>query len=508
MGRQMLLLLALANMEAAEKRLSLREAVQTAIENNPEIVAERAVREGASAAITAAQGAFDPIVGLRGGWRKSRMPAASILDGVNGRLEERSWVQGMRLWQRLPWRGIEVESSIENQRLQTNNPFVSLNPYYQLVERSSVKIPLWRFGKTDQVRTELKVRRKEAGAASKDFEMRVVALVHRVETAYWNLMAASEAEQWARALESTAESAMESTARLIREGEMADSELAGARGQLQRAREQRASAEGRRREAAAQLKGLLASSATDPVWGQELVTAEDMAGVEPGHHIELRKMALAGHPEIRALELRMEAQKAQRELAETAAAPQVDLQFSQTRQGLAGRAVPQESFFPGVSFDAPPQLIGGLGRVGTQVWRNRYPTYEVGLNIEFPWRNRAAEGALAQQRIAEKRLSAQRRQLEIQIVSGIEQAWARWEAARKRIESAKGAEEDSKQRLESELRLYREGQGNNLGVNSRQNELTESRQLLVMARQDQNQAAADLRQISATSLTYFGIRVE
>jgi outer membrane protein TolC len=503
------LILLLSTLAAsAETRLTLRDAVQMALANNPELLAERAQRDSASPAIEAAKGAFDPVFGLRGGWRQTSTPASSILQGVNGRLDERFWSQSVEARQRLPWLGMRWETALENQRVATSNPFTSLNPYYQLLQRDSLVIPLGRFRKTDEFRTELKIRQREKKALAHDFAAHVLELVHRVEAAYWNRAAAAEALAAARAVEQAAAESLASTERQVREGEMSEADLAGALGQHRRAQEARATAEGASREAEAHLKSLLAPAATDPIWRESIVAAEREADQPAADAASLTTLALDTHPELAALAARLDMQQHQVQLASSAAAPQIDLTLSQTRQGLAGRSVPQGDLFPGLNLDAPPQLIGNLGRALSQAARNRFPSYEVGLAIELPLRNRAAEGRLAQQRLLTTRVEALRRQAGIQLASGIAQSWARLDASRQRMTLTREAVTFSEARLASEFRLFREGQSNNLNLNTRQNELAQSRQLLVEAQRTYNLAAADLRRLSATCFTDFKITLE
>jgi outer membrane protein len=493
---------------SAQLPLTLRDAVQRAVANNPEVSAERAQRDTGGALLTAAKGAFDPVLGLQGGWRQSRTPASSVLQGVNGVLDERSWTQGISLRQRLPWLGIQLDSTIENQRIATSNPFTSLNPFYQLIQRDTVLIPLWRFRKTDAWRAELKVRRRDLRTLRQDFAGRLLDLTYRVEQAYWNLAAAQDSLTAAKQIEEAAADSLASTGRLATQGELAGADVTGARGQLARAAEARASAEGELRESIAQLKALLAPNAADNLWRETLIATERQAEPSLDSSQDLTRQALANHPDLEALSLRLESQRDQTALAAEAAAPRVDLELSRTAQGLAGRGVPQGELFPGLSLDAPPQLIGGIGRAGTQVWRNRFPTYQVGINIELPLRNRSAEGRLAEQQLLERRLKSLRQQAEIQLAAGIEQSFARMESARQRIENARTALRESELRLSSEMRLFREGQSTNLNLNTRQNELAQSRQLAVAAARAYNLAVAELRRISAQSFQTFAITLD
>ncbi len=493
---------------AEAQPIALRQAVALALEKNPEVVAERTGKDAAEGALHAAKGAFDPVLAFRFSQRNATTPASSVLQGANGRLDERTSTQATSFRQRMPWLGMVFEQQLENQRISTSNPFTSLNPYYAPVWRSTFQMPLWRFRKTDETRTNLKIRRRNRQAADRDFEARMLDLAARVETAYWNWVAAREAERAAADSVRYARESLDSTTRLVTAGEQADSELAGARGLLRRSEEQAAQASGQARETEQQLKALVAADSRDAVWEQAWQPVETTLALEANSASELAERALRRRPDLAAAMERLQAQKENTRLAAEARKPAVDLSLSRTAQGLAGRSVPQGSLFPGFSLDAPPQLVGSYGRAYSQVWRNRYPTYEAMLSIELPLRNREAEGRFGAQKATEKRVEAQLRQLEIQTTLEVRRAWESYVAAQARIAAAADGEAASRERLESELRLYREGQSNNLNLNVRQTERTESQQLLVNARRALNLASAELRRASALTLETLAITVE
>jgi outer membrane protein TolC len=492
----------------AAEPLALRDAITMALQKNPELVAERTGQEGAAAALLNAQGAFDPILGFRFTQRSATTAATSILQGVNGRLDERNSTQATTFRQRLPWLGATFENVLENNRISTTNPFTSLNPYYAPVWRTTLAVPIWRYRKDDQFRSALRVRRANQQAADRDFEAKVLDIAARVEAAYWSWVAALEAEAAANDSVKYAREALDSTARLVRAGEQADNELAGARGQLRRAEEQAAQTSGAAREAAQQLKSLLASGGSDAIWDQEWRPVETQLALEAKSASELAERALRFRPELAAASQRLTAEKENTKFAAEGRKPSVDLSISRTAQGLAGRAVPQGELFPGFSLDPPPQLVGGYGRAYSQVWRTNYPTYEATLTIELPLRNREAEGRFGQQKAIERRAEAQIRQLEVQTALEVRRAWENYTAAQARIRAAADSQAASRERLESELRLYSEGQSNNLNLNVRQSELTESQQLLVNSRRALNLAAAELRRAAALTLETFSIKVE
>jgi outer membrane protein TolC len=488
--------------------IALRQVIHTALQNNPDLVVERSAKESAASALLSARGAFDPVLGFRFSQKNATTPATSILQGVNGRLDEKTSTQATSLRQRLPWLGISIENQLENNRVSTSNPFTSLNPYYAPAWRTTLAMPLWRNRKTDEARATIHVRRASQQAADKDFEARLLDLASRIEAAYWNWVGARDASAAAQESVRYAREAFASTERLVRAGEQADNELAGARGQLRRAEELAAQAQGQAREAEQQLKALAVSHGADAIWEQDWAPADQGLDLETKSLAELVERARKLRPELAAAERRLAAEKELTKLSAEGRKPAVDLSLSRTAQGLAGRAVPQGSLFPGFSLDAPPQLIGDPGRAYNQVWRNRFPTYEATLSIELPIRNREAEGRFGQQKAQERRAEAQMRQMEVMSTLEVRRAWEACLAAQARIVAAAESDAASRERLESELRLYSEGQSNNLSLNVRQSERSESQQLLVSARRALNLARADLRRAAALTLETFSIQVK
>jgi hypothetical protein len=305
--------------------------VQRAISVSPEAIAERAQRDVLPPAITAAKEAFDPVLGVRGGWRQVRTPASSILQRVNGRFDDRFWTQSVEWKQRLPWFGMRWESTIESQRVATSNPFTSLNPYYQLLQRDTLVVPLARFRKADEFRTDLRIRQREQRAGGHELEAHLIELVHRVEAAYWTLAAAREGMVAAASIERAAMESLSSTERQVKEGEMVQAELAGARaGQTRPSR-------------------------------PELARKEPNGKPRPSSKSLLTASATATHPELLALVQRMEGQQEQIRLAASAAAPQNRLGAESVQARSRGKSVLQGNLFPGFNLDAPANLRGGWG---------------------------------------------------------------------------------------------------------------------------------------------------
>lgn len=501
--------LILPYLRAEQRPLSLREAVAMALERNPELAIEKTQRSLAPAALLQAKGAFDPLLRVDFNRRSSTNPATSILEGVNGRVDIKEWRQGAFLRQRLPWSGISWEAGFEGNRTSTTNPFTSLNPYFGPRATLALTIPLARFRVTDRERTEVLVRQKQLLLAGAEFEQRITALVARVETAYWTWVAAQANWKSAQELAELAGKALASTERLAKEGELAEAEKSGARGVFKRRSEGLAAAKVELDQAENNLKMLLTADSTDPLWQAELLPS-DLTSAEVGTDLgEALQSASQKRPEFRSADLQRQAAELQTRLARELRKPAIDLTASYVSQGLAGREVAGSNFeIPGFPLTTvPPLLLGGLGSAGRQVFQNRFPVVQAGISFELPLRNRSAAGQLQQAELALRKAKLDRTQLEKLIALEVRQTYAELNAASRRISLARAAAMAARERLESELRLFREGQSSNLNVNVRQNELAESQQLVIAAERGFNLAQAEARRVTAQSLDFFGVTV-
>lgn len=489
--------------------LTLREVVQMAIEASPDSIVERLYTQRADALLRAAKGAFDPVVRLGSDVRRESRPSSSVLEAPNGRVDEHFLNGSLGIAQKLPWSGIATEASFENTRQSSTNPFFALNPYYSPRVRFGFNVPLLRGRRTDSERTELVVRRLESQLSRSDFRLRLQDRAARAIAAYWALVGARNSVSVANQTRETALATLASTERLVREGEQPQAELFGAQGQVQRAEEAYADSVGIERQAQNALKVLLARSDADPILGSSVEPIDQEAVMPSQSAAELIAQAINNRPDLQSAAIRKQAQRQRVNLASNEVLPKADLQFNYLGQGLSGS--PQSSSgvaIPGFDLRPPANLIGSTWTGLDQIRRNQFPAYSASLRLELPLRNYSAEGRLTEAKLTERQLQLMEQQLRIQVSIEVRQAVDAISAAASRIRAAQQAEAASSSRLESEIRLYREGQSNNLNLNIRQNELFQSRQLTVRARQALNSAAAELLRATGQTLLAFGIQVE
>ncbi|HYG64814.1 MAG TPA: TolC family protein, partial [Thermoanaerobaculia bacterium] len=145
--------------QMVERPLTLTEAIALALENNEGIRIERALLESAEAGILGAQGAYDPLVEVEGGWRRSSLPVNSSFSGApSGQLAPttESFYTDATVSQLLPT-GARAAVRGSADRGSTDGVFDLLSPSYGTGLGFEVRQPLLRDRRVDAARIAIRV---------------------------------------------------------------------------------------------------------------------------------------------------------------------------------------------------------------------------------------------------------------------------------------------------------------------------------------------------------------
>ncbi len=161
---------------------------------------------------------------------------------------------------------------------------------------------------------------------------------------------------------------------------------------------------------------------------------------------DLVAKAMDTRPEVEQSRINIENAKIGLKGSRAALLPTVDAFADFRNNGLAGEvnSLPVLSTIPGVppSFRSSTSVdqffLGGYGKSLGQVFSRNFPDYSVGVTLNIPLRNRAAQADMTRDQLnvrqAELRLQAQLNQLRVEVQNaliGVQQARARYQAAYK-----------------------------------------------------------------------------
>lgn len=509
------------------RQISLREAVEMAIRENLDVEIERTNEASADAALSGARGFTDFDFRWNPGYQERSAPAPSLLEAANGQLTEHYDTQNFYLHEQSPWNGASFDVAFENNRISSENPFLGIDPFYTSQLTLSFIQPLWRNREIDATRATLRIRSKQAELSRTELELKVIEVITRVEQAYWDLAAARQnAEVQGESVE-LAGKQLERDRNRINAGTLAQVEYSESEAERSRRQDLWYASEALVVERENALKRMLSRSRGAEIWNQELAPSdrEALASIDGTDVAALVAQAVKARPELKGVALRQQITGIEKKQNENLVKPQVNLVGSYSLAGLAGKLntapdpitasltpivteingilVPlgEPAVTPPTLGRLPGSLVGGYGTNLENLFDGRYQSVQAGLQVDLTFRNRAAQAAVAQSVIAERREKLEQAQTEQAIEAEVRDALEALAIARQRRDAAEVGSRAAREKLESETRLFENGESTNFLALTRQNEYSEARRRLLVAILEYNKAVSRLQQATGSTLT-------
>jgi HAE1 family hydrophobic/amphiphilic exporter-1 len=495
-----------------QRPLTLRDAIELAMENNRDIEITRKSVTIAEFDLQAARGFYQPRLAGQAYYDRSTTPNVSIFSN-NPKTTVGSFVGNAGANAYLPDYGTVFTAAFNNSRVTTDNPIAILSPQYNSGLTFNVTQPLFRGRRFDQPRRVIEIAKRNIQLTDTQFRQRSLDIVAAVERAYWDLTYALRNLQVQRDSLADARRQVEHNRRLVEEGQLAPIDIVAGETQV-------ANFEGAVYDALAvvnvnenALKNLIAPNRTGAIWGEALTPVESVEVAVPRMTLtEATDLALANRPELEINERQKEINAIDQRFYREQRKPQIDLVASYGTSGIGGSQNPNFSpTFPTActtnpSSPACAQQQANLGLLTgspfSGIFTNRYPTFRVGVNFSLPLfgPDRTASANLGRARVEAERLDTQREQIEQNIQVDVRNALQAVRTGEARLRSAAVARENSLRQLESEQRKLDEGQSDVYRVLERQTALAVARANELRARTELNKSIADLDRATGNSL--------
>ncbi|MCU1238801.1 MAG: acriflavin resistance protein, partial [Candidatus Solibacter sp.] len=493
--------------------LRLPEVIERVLANDPDLAISRIQLEEAGYRIRGAQGAYDPIVGLRADGSKAVTPVASVLGGsADGKLTTKQYEVNPFINGISPTGG-NYAFTFNNSRSQTDNFFSSLNPTYPTAATLNVTQPLWRGLRFDDNRYRLQVARTNQRLSTQQLRQRVIEIVTQAIQAYWELDYAYNNYNVQTEAVTLAQRQYESNRRQAEQGILAPIDVVAAQTQFATFQQNLFAAQQALTAAENNLKSLMLPNRADLMWGMSLIpeTQLDTNVLVPALN-EAIKQALASRPEIAETALAIDVNTLDVRLARENTRPRIDAFANVTSAGLSGFAIPPGSnpilaLLPGGG-QIPALFSGGYGQSLSNLFNANFPTVQVGVQVSLPIHNRTAEAQTAIARAEGRRLDKVKDQVEMLVESDVRNALQSATASRARLDAAGIARQSAEEQYASEQRQFQAGTSSVFLVLQRQTDLISARNREVRAHADFAEALANLDRATASTIEARGIRLQ
>lgn len=504
--------------------MTMREAVTLALENNRDIAIERENVKLNEWDVKASLGVYDPTINAALNFERRNLPVTNIFAaGV-----VTSLVGSANFTQRLPNKyGSTFQGTLDNNRINNDNPFNDLNPQVTSNLNLSFIQPLFRNKKIDLARRNIRLTKKRLDLSDSQFRQRAIEIISQVQRAYWDLVFARRDYEIKNEALANGQIQLEHNQRLVEAGTLAPVDVISTRVEVERRKDELEIATEVIQRAENALKALMLQPASTELW-EAVIEPTDRPEISTSVAMSLQdavQNAFKNRPELEQFRLRGELNEIDVEYYKAQTKPQIDFVATYGTTGLAGtlRTTPnpitasngllygrinQLSALQGL----PPLNVGSssgvnsalIGSYPTSAWnllKNEYRTLRVGVNISLPLRNTTAKAQWGRALTEAKQIDVQKQRamqgVEIEVRNSLQAV----ETAKRRVEAAKNSRTNAELQLASEQRKFDAGQSTNFFVLDRQNALSSAQGRELRALTDYNKAVAELQRAISTTLT-------
>lgn len=514
--------------------LSLREALSMALENNKDIEVARQNVKIAEFDLLGAHGIYDPKISTTAFYERIKSTISSFLSGgQNGSTIQSDYTGTARLEGLTSKFGGSYHFDFSSVRLTSNSSFTALSPQYPSSITFSYTQPLMRGLKFDSARRQIEIGKKNLSLTDAQFRQRAIETITSVQRAYWDLVFALRSLQVQRDAVAVAKTQLEHNRRLVNEGQLAPIDLVSSESQITTYEQGVFTALEDVTRFENTLKNLIARDHVADIWADSIVPTDSVDLTVPDVSLtDALRTAVENRPELQQSEVLSQINQIDQLYYKDQTKPAIDLVGSYGSTGLAGsiasagvnpftassQAVRDRvdelsrlahldplPLVPATTFS--PNLVGSYPQSVENLLANQYNNFKVGVQINFPLRNRTAEAQLGRSFVEGQRLATQREQLQQTIQVEVRNALQSVRSAETRLRAAVSTRELNEQQFSSEQRKLDAGQSTVFLVLERQNALTTAKGLELKAQTDLNKAIADLQKATGNSLNVNSIVV-
>jgi outer membrane protein TolC len=486
-------------------RLSLRDTILIALENNSDIQIEETSIESRKFSLLGAWSPFDPAIQGNLNVNRSSSSGFSQLQGVgasgNGTLNALTQSGQINYLQTF-FSGTNINLGISSSKSSTNSSFYFLNPYFSTTLNLQFTQPLLRnLGKFANI-APIKIAQRGLAQSKATFEAEVNDAILQVMGQYWTAVQARGALDVQQRALKLAQTSYERDKRALELGALppldisrSESEVAARKVQLIQSQYQLEQAEEALRYTIGADQDFQFQSLK-----LELTDSPEPAELETVNADAVLKDALSARPEIEAANDALRSDQDSIRLAHNQLRPDLELNGSYQSSGLGGN---QYSLTTG-------QLTstGGIGSSFNQLFGFGFPGYGGQLTLNMPIKNRAGQARLGNSLVARTRDLYTSRQVEEQIARQVRDALNQLDTAKLSLAAAEISLDLAKKSLSADQRKFELGAETNFFVLDSQSRLANAELVLLQARISYQLALGAIHHASGKLLAPYHMETE
>jgi len=490
-------------------RLTLEDAVQLTLLNNPDVRMARTPVDSARYSVLAAYRPFDPVLTANGLDQRSISQPDSLLQGVGqgtitGQSLNSLFQSGGVGYSQTFATGTIVQVNFTGAKNDTNNSFFFFNPYLTAGLNLQITQPLLRNRGFFPNMAPIRIAQRGLRSAQDTFEAQVNTQIQQTINQYWTVVLARESLHVAQESVKEAQATYDHDKRALELGALPPLNIYRSESTVAQRRVSEIQAEYALKQAEDAFRQVIGADLDPNIAALDLDLVEDptpqgtLFGIDEA---TATAEARQHRTEFASLSEQLAADDMNIRLARNSLLPDLELQGIYFPQGLGGTQYN--------TLVTPVVVIpGGFGDALSQVFHFNYPTYSVGLTFNFPIRNRGARAALGQAAVTKRNDLYQMRHEEQTVNLEVKNAVHSLEEAKLSMSAAKIARDLAQKTAESEQRKYELGSSEVYVVLEAQTELATAEVALVQAQVNYQMALAAVDHATGTLLERHQVEIE
>ena len=477
-------------------RLSLRDAVILALENNTLVRIQEMQVESSKVGLLAAHQPFDSFVSSSYNVNSATSQPFSTLQGTGraANVNTTTQIAGVDYSETF-WTGTNVQAGLNSTNIFSNNSFNIVNPSISSVLNFQFTQPLLRNGWLFANRAALIIARRNLEQSRANFAAEVSNSVLVAVGQYWAVVEARGNLDVAKRSLDAAAATYKRDKRALELGALPPLDIYRSESQVASRRVQVIQGEYAVQQAEDALR-LTIGADQDPYF-----QALDLELTEkPEPEGELRaidaatavQLALTKRPEVEAVREALAIDDTRIRLAHNHLLPELDLTALYASNGLNSKLV-----------NNAPAMTSSLG----QLFGFSYPTYGAQLSVSLPIKNRGAKAELGNALVSRRTSLYSERQLREQLTLDVSNAVHQLEQAKLSIAAGKESLDLAKKNTAAEQRKYELGQGTIFLVLEAQTEEAAAEQTLLQAQVGYQLAVASVDHATGELLEPYHVQI-
>jgi outer membrane protein len=452
---------------------------------------------------------YDPTISGQINWAHESTPEYNplltgssnwlVTNNVNGNV---GWTQGFST-------GAQVSMTFDNTRLTSNAARYTYNPLLNSSLAFTVTQPLLRGFGIELNRRYIQIAKNNTKIAELVFRQQAIDTVAGIARLYTDLVSLNEDVKVKRESVKLAEQLYEDNKNKVDQGSLAPIELTRAQAQVAVTRQALISAEGLVEQQELIVKTAITRGglANPAIRAAHIVATDTLPdpGTEPAPPVDgLIADALRNRPDLAQGGIQVQNSGIALKGSLNALRPELDLVGTVQNGGISGVINPVGAAqTPGAAF-----YPGGFGTVAGQIFKNNFPTYMVGLQLNLPVRNRVAQADAVRDELQVRQTQIRRQQLEDQVRLEVADAYVALQQARASYDAAVQSRKLQEQSVEVEQVTFDVGLATNYLVIQYQTYLAQARSTEVAAKGAYAKAKVALDRATASTLEANRVSVE